>query len=64
MDREKVSLAISSPLCDWHEIFADFCSEVQGRFKHHFLPENRHLIDEIQAEVDKNWEELKKKCNR
>ncbi|BES66542.1 thiamine pyrophosphate-dependent enzyme [Gottschalkiaceae bacterium SANA] len=37
--------------------------KVQGRFKHLFLPENRHLIDEIQAEVDKNWEELKKKCN-
>ncbi len=38
--------------------------KVQGRFKHLFLPENRHLIDEIQAEVDKNWEELKRKCNR
>jgi pyruvate ferredoxin oxidoreductase beta subunit len=38
--------------------------KVQGRFKHLFKPENRHLIDEIQAEVDKNWEELKKKCNR
>ena len=37
--------------------------KVQGRFKHLFLSENRHLIDEIQAEVDKNWEELKKKCN-
>ena len=38
--------------------------KVQGRFKHLFLPENRHLIDEMQAEVDKNWEELKRKCNR
>lgn len=38
--------------------------KVQGRFKHLFLPENRHLIDELQAEVDKNWEELKRKCNR
>jgi len=37
--------------------------KVQGRFKHLFLPENRHLIDELQVEVDKNWEELKKKCN-
>jgi len=38
--------------------------KVQGRFKHLFLPENRHLIDEIQAEVDKNWEELKRKCGK
>lgn len=38
--------------------------KIQGRFKHLFLPENRHLIDEMQAEVDKNWEELKRKCNR
>lgn len=38
--------------------------KVQGRFKHLFLPENRHLIDELQVEVDKNWEELKRKCGK
>ncbi|MGE5631800.1 MAG: thiamine pyrophosphate-dependent enzyme [Caulobacteraceae bacterium] len=34
----------------------------QGRFKHLFKDENKGLIDEIQAEVDKKWEELLKKC--
>ena len=34
----------------------------QGRFKHLFIPKNRYIIDELQAEVDKNWEELKKKA--
>ncbi|PAB59340.1 thiamine pyrophosphate-dependent enzyme [Anaeromicrobium sediminis] len=36
--------------------------KVQGRFKHLFKPENRHLIDEIQKEVDKRWECLLRKC--
>ncbi|MBO9371212.1 MAG: pyruvate ferredoxin oxidoreductase [Chloroflexi bacterium] len=30
----------------------------QGRFRHLFRPENRHLIDELQAEVDRRWERL------
>jgi pyruvate ferredoxin oxidoreductase beta subunit len=30
----------------------------QGRFRHLFRPENRHLIDELQAEVDRRWEWL------
>ncbi len=30
----------------------------QGRFRHLFRPENRHLIDELQAEVDRRWEQL------
>lgn len=30
----------------------------QGRFRHLFRPENRHLIDELQAEVDRRWEHL------
>jgi pyruvate ferredoxin oxidoreductase beta subunit len=34
----------------------------QGRFKHLFTNENKHLIEDIQADVDKNWEELLKKC--
>ena len=34
----------------------------QGRFKHLFKKGNEHLIAEIQAEVDKRWEELLKLC--
>lgn len=30
----------------------------QGRFRHLFRPENRHLLDELQAEVDRRWERL------
>lgn len=33
----------------------------QGRFRHLLKPDNRHLIDEIQASVDKEWEQLLKK---
>lgn len=36
--------------------------KVQGRFKHLFTPENRHLIDEIQAHVDREWEALLRRC--
>ena len=32
--------------------------KVQGRFRHLFKPENKHVIDEIQEEVDKKWDEL------
>jgi pyruvate ferredoxin oxidoreductase beta subunit len=34
----------------------------QGRFRHVFKPENRHLIDELQAETDLRWERLLKLC--
>lgn len=34
----------------------------QGRFRHLFRPENRHLIDVLQKEVDRRWEELLKRC--
>lgn len=34
----------------------------QGRFRHLFRPENRHVIDELQAEVDRRWERLLKLC--
>jgi pyruvate ferredoxin oxidoreductase beta subunit len=36
--------------------------EQQGRFRHIFRPENRHLIDEFQAEVDRRWEQLLELC--
>ena len=34
----------------------------QGRFRHVFRPENRHLIDQLQAEVDLRWERLLRLC--
>jgi len=34
----------------------------QGRFRHLFKPQNRHLIEEMQAEVDRRWEELLERC--
>lgn len=34
----------------------------QGRFKHLFTPQNRHLIDEFQAYIDQQWEELLELC--
>ena len=36
--------------------------KTQGRFKHLFEKENLHLIDQIQEDVDKKWEELKSVC--
>ncbi|MBC7083668.1 MAG: pyruvate ferredoxin oxidoreductase [Firmicutes bacterium] len=30
----------------------------QGRFRHLFRPENEHIIEEIQADIDRNWEAL------
>jgi len=34
----------------------------QGRFRHLFRPEFRHVIDELQAEVDRRWERLLRMC--
>jgi len=36
--------------------------ERQGRFRHLFRPENEHMIDELQAEVDRRWERLLRLC--
>ena len=33
----------------------------QGRFRHLLKPENKSVVDEIQAEVDRVWEGLLKK---
>ena len=33
----------------------------QGRFRHLFKEENKHIIDEIQEQVDRNWEWLLKR---
>lgn len=34
----------------------------QGRFKHLFKPENAHMIEDIQMEVDRKWQALLQKC--
>lgn len=36
--------------------------KTQGRFRHLFRPENRHIIDEIQKNVDEGWERLLRLC--
>jgi len=36
--------------------------ERQGRFRHLFRPENRHIIDQFQEEVDLRWERLLRLC--
>jgi len=38
--------------------------KMQGRFRHLFRPENRHMIDTFQAEVDRRWERLLKLCGQ
>jgi len=42
------------PITDW--------IEKQGRFRHLMKEENRHIIDELQANVDYKWEQLLKRC--
>jgi pyruvate ferredoxin oxidoreductase beta subunit len=36
--------------------------EKQGRFRQLFQPKNEHIIDELQASVDRKWEELLWRC--
>jgi len=36
----------------------------QGRFKHLFKPENKHIIDEIQNYIDNDWKDLLKRCSK
>lgn len=35
----------------------------QGRFKHLFAPENAELLAAVQAEVDRYWDALQKRCD-
>ncbi|MEW6094980.1 MAG: thiamine pyrophosphate-dependent enzyme [bacterium] len=43
-----------TPLKDWLKL--------QTRFKHLFTPANESIIEELQAEVDRNWDRLQKLC--
>jgi len=36
--------------------------KTQGRFTHMFKPGNEWMIEQVQAEVDRKWEELLKLC--
>ena len=35
----------------------------QGRFRHLFRPEQKEILAEIQKEIDKDWEDLLRRCN-
>ena len=37
--------------------------KMQGRFAHMFKPGNEWMIEQVQQEVDRNWEALLKLCN-
>jgi pyruvate ferredoxin oxidoreductase beta subunit len=34
----------------------------QGRFRHLFAEQNKHIIEELQAEVDRKWKQLLERC--
>ncbi len=34
----------------------------QGRFRHLFSPENTHIIEELQAGIDRKWRQLLERC--
>jgi len=36
--------------------------KTQGRFRHLFQPQSRHIIDEIQQGIDEEWQTLLEKC--
>lgn len=40
----------------------DVYLKTQGRFRHLFKPENKHVLEEIQNEVDRRWQKLLKDC--
>lgn len=42
------------PITDW--------LTPQGRFRHLNEPQNKHIIDDLQAQIKKDWEELLVKC--
>ena len=38
------------------------CLKMQGHFTHMFKPGNEWMIEQVQKEVDRNWEELLRLC--
>ena len=47
-----------------HKLPIEDFLRTQGRFRHLFKPENEHLIQVFQNEVDKRWEDLQYRCSR
>jgi pyruvate ferredoxin oxidoreductase beta subunit len=37
--------------------------KMQGRFKHLLKPGNEALLERIQDDIDRRWNELKYRCN-
>jgi len=37
--------------------------KTQRRFRHLFKPENKHILEDIQSEVDRRWKKLLKACD-
>lgn len=44
------------PLSDW--------TQLQGRFAHLHTPQNKHILDELQEQVKRDWEEILKKSEK
>ncbi|MBN1785118.1 MAG: pyruvate ferredoxin oxidoreductase [Candidatus Bathyarchaeota archaeon] len=40
----------------------DVYLKTQGRFRHLFKPENKHVLEEIQNEINRRWQKLLKDC--
>jgi pyruvate ferredoxin oxidoreductase beta subunit len=38
--------------------------QMQGRFSHLFKPQNQYIIEKMQAEVDRRWNELLARCEQ
>ncbi|MDI6782866.1 MAG: thiamine pyrophosphate-dependent enzyme [bacterium] len=38
--------------------------QMQGRFSHLFKPQNQHIVEKMQAEVDRRWNELLARCEQ
>ena len=47
-----------------HKLPIEDFLRTQGRFRHLFKPENEHLIQVFQNEVNKRWEDLQYRCSR
>ncbi len=48
--------ANKKPIMEW--------LKMQKRFRHLMKPENAHIVEQLQANVDKRWEHLKKLCGK
>ncbi|MBI2856539.1 MAG: pyruvate ferredoxin oxidoreductase [Chloroflexi bacterium] len=47
---------VKKPITEW--------LKSQGRFSHLLRPNNQHLVEQIQARVDQEWEQLLRRCGK